>query len=264
VTGLRYPALRVLDLPAAGTAEVAFGDREAIVLPLAGSGVVSCADQRIALTGRPSVFAAVSDFCYLPPGSTAKLSTVDGGRFAVASAPASGGLPIRYGRAQDVAVELRGAGMCSRQVNNIAAAGGFECERLMVVEVLTPGGNWSSYPPHKHDEHTAVESELEEIYYFEVDRGGVGYQRVYGTAARPIDVLVPVRTGDVVNVPHGWHGPSMASPGFDLYYLNVMAGPHAERAWRFVDDPAYDGIRASWAGRPVDPRLPLTSPPPGA
>jgi 5-deoxy-glucuronate isomerase len=148
--------------------------------------------------------------------------------------------------------------MCSRQVNNIAAAGGFACERLMVVEVLTPGGNWSSYPPHKHDEHTEHESELEEIYYFEVARGGVGYQRVYGTPERPIDVLAEVRTGDVVEVPHGWHGPSMASPGFDLYYLNVMAGPHPEREWRFVDDPAYDGIRSGWTGRPVDPRLPLT------
>jgi 5-deoxy-glucuronate isomerase len=258
VSGLRYPALRVLTLSPGALSAAGSDGRETIVLPLAGSCVVATADQSVVLHGRPSVFDGVSDFCYLPPGTAATVSSVDGGRFALASAPASAGLPLRYGPAAGVPVELRGAQMCSRQVNNIAAAGGFACERLMVVEVLTPGGNWSSYPPHKHDEHTEHESELEEIYYFEVARGGVGYQRVYGTPERPIDVFAEVRTGDVVEVPHGWHGPSMASPGFDLYYLNVMAGPYPEREWRFVDDPAYDGIRAGWAGRPVDPRLPLT------
>jgi 5-deoxy-glucuronate isomerase len=258
VSGLRYPALRVLELAAGAADRFDTGGREMIVLPLAGSCEVACSGRSLALNGRTSVFDAVSDFCYLPPGETATVSSVDGGRYAVASAPAAGGLPMRYGPAAQIPVELRGAQMCSRQVNNIATAGGFACERLMVVEVLTPGGNWSSYPPHKHDEHSASESELEEIYYFEVARGGVGYQRVYGTPQRPIDVLAEVRTGDVVLVPHGWHGPSMASPGFDLYYLNVMAGPHPEREWRFVDDPAYDGIRSGWSGHDLDPRLPLT------
>jgi 5-deoxy-D-glucuronate isomerase len=136
--------------------------------------------------------------------------------------------------------------------------------------VVTPAGNWSSYPPHKHDEERAgVEAELEEIYYFEVqpqagravadgDRiDPVGYQRVYGTDERPIDVLTEVRTGDVVLVPHGWHGPSMAAPGYDLYYLNVMAGPGAQRAWLICDDPAHSWVRDTWATQPVDPRLPL-------
>ena len=93
-------------------------------------------------------------------------------------------------------------------------------------ELLTPGGCWSSYPPHKHDERRpGLESELEEIYYYEVARGGMAYQRVYGTT----DVLEEVRTGDIVDVPHGWHGPAIAAPGYDLYYLNVMAGPGATR-----------------------------------
>jgi 5-deoxy-glucuronate isomerase len=82
---------------------------------------------------------------------------------------------------------------------------------------------------------------------------------VYGTPERPIDVLAEVRTGDVVLIPHGWHGPSMAAPGYDLYYLNVMAGPGEERVWRFCDDPAHAWIRQSWTGQDVDPRLPLTS-----
>ena len=85
----------------------------------------------------------------------------------------------------------------------------------------------------------------------------VGYQRVYGTDDRPIDVLAVVRSGDVVLVPHGWHGPSMAAPGYDLYYLNVMAGPGAERAWLICDDPAHTWVRSTWDDQAVDPRLPL-------
>ena len=135
----------------------------------------------------------------------------------------------------------------------------FEAERLMVCEVVTPGGNWSSYPPHKHDEELMDETELEEIYYFEVGssptgQDGFAFQRVYGTAERPIDLLAEVRQGDVVLIPHGYHGPSIAAPGYDLYYLNVMAGP-GDRAWLATDDPAHAWVRATWADQPVDPRL---------
>jgi 5-deoxy-glucuronate isomerase len=150
-------------------------------------------------------------------------------------------------------------------VNNFATAGVFEADSVIACEVITPAGNWSSYPPHKHDETSDVETELEEIYYFEVTPGpqgqpGLAYQRVYGTPERPIDVLAEVRDRDVVLIPHGWHGPAIASPGHDLYYLNVMAGPGDERAWRIVDDPAHAWIRDTWAAEDVDPRLPLHSP----
>ena len=169
-------------------------------------------------------------------------------------------LEARYGAAEDVPVELRGAGTCSRQVTNFAAADAFECDRLIAVEVLTPAGNWSSYPPHKHDEdRPGRESALEEIYYFEVADGpagpGVAYQRVSGTE----DLLAEVRSGDVVTIPRGWHGPSMAAPGYDLYYLNVMAGPGPERSWLVCDDPAHGWVRDTWAGGEIDPRLPLTT-----
>ena len=160
-------------------------------------------------------------------------------------------------------VELRGAGRASRQVNNFCTPESFEADRLIACEVLTPGGNWSSYPPHKHDEQADGESSLEEIYYFEVASSpaggaGCGYQRVYGHPDRPIDVCAEVRSGDVVLIPYGWHGPSMAAPGYDLYYLNVMAGPGA-REWLVRDDPAHGWVRASWQGVDVDPRLPLTT-----
>ena len=119
--------------------------------------------------------------------------------------------------------------MLPREVRNFAAAHRFEADRLIAVEVLTPGGNWGSYPPHKHDEIRSGETELEEIYHYIVaDRPaapGLAYQHIYGTPDRPIDLLTTVATGDTVLVPHGWHGPAMAAPGYDLYYLNVMAGP---------------------------------------
>ena len=112
--------------------------------------------------------------------------------------------------------------------------------------------------------NTPVESQLEEIYYFEIDSGpgdsrGFGYHRVYGTPDRPIEVLEEVRSGDVVLVPHGYHGPSVAAPGYHMYYLNVMAGPGDERAWKIVDDPEHTWLRRTWEDQDVDPRLPLHS-----
>ncbi|MFD2091055.1 5-deoxy-glucuronate isomerase [Blastococcus deserti] len=264
--GWAYSGLRVLDLAAGGSHNFDTGPDEVVVVPLEGGLRVTCEGQEITLTGRSGVFAGPTDFLYLPLGTTATLHSTGGGRFALCSARARRRLPVRYGPAAGVPVELRGAGRCSRQVNNFATAGVFEADSLIACEVVTPGGNWSSYPPHKHDETSDVESELEEIYYFEVSPGpqgqpGFAYQRVYGTPERPIDVLAEVRDRDVVLIPHGWHGPSIASPGHDLYYLNVMAGPGEERAWRIVDDPAHAWIRGTWESQDVDPRLPLHSPP---
>jgi 5-deoxy-glucuronate isomerase len=263
--GWGHSGLRVLDLAPDGSHTLDTGPDEIVVVPLEGGLVVECEGEEIALTGRDSVFAGPTDFAYLPVGATATLRSQGGGRFALCSARARRRLPVRYGPAGGVPVELRGAGRCSRQVNNFATAGVFEADSVIACEVITPAGNWSSYPPHKHDETSDVETELEEIYYFEVSPGpqgqpGLAYQRVYGSPERPIDVLAEVRDRDVVLIPHGWHGPAIAAPGHDLYYLNVMAGPGDERAWRIVDDPAHAWIRDTWAAEDVDPRLPLHSP----
>jgi 5-deoxy-glucuronate isomerase len=263
--GWGHSGLRVLELPAHGSHTLDTGPDEVVVVPLEGGLTVECDGEVLTLIGRSGVFAGPTDFAYLPLGVTAELSSRNGGRFALCSARARRRLPVRYGPAAGVPVELRGAGRCSRQVNNFATADVFEADAVIACEVITPGGNWSSYPPHKHDETSDVETELEEIYYFEVAPGpqgqpGLAYHRVYGTAERPIDVLAEVRDRDVVLVPHGWHGPSIAAPGHDLYYLNVMAGPGPERAWRIVDDPAHSWIRGTWDDEPVDPRLPLHSP----
>jgi 5-deoxy-glucuronate isomerase len=261
--GWGWTSLRVATLAPGASLTVRAEGIELLVLPLEGSAVVRCGTEELALTGRDSVFSAVSDFAYVGLGDQAVVTSEAGGRFAFPAARARRHLPFRYGPADDVAVELRGAGSCSRQVTNFCTPDTFEADRLIACEVLTPAGNWSSYPPHKHDEEREGEAALEEIYYFEVAPGpdgpGLAYQRVYGTPERPADVLAEVRSGDVVLIPHGWHGPSMAVPGYDLYYLNVMAGPGAERAWLICDDPAHAWVRATWPHQPVDPRLPLTT-----
>ena len=256
--GWTYSGLRVLDLVPGGSHTWSTGEDEVLVLPLNGAATVTSEGHTFELAGRDDVFSRVTDFCYIPRDATLTVTSRDGGRFAVCAARCTRRLEPRYGPAEDVPVELRGAGQASRQVNNFCTPGVFEADKLIAVEVLTPGGNWSSYPPHKHDEDRGeAEAELEEVYYFESQ--GLGYQRVYGTQARPIDVLAEVVTGDVVLVPHGWHGPSMAPPGYHLYYLNVMAGPSPDRAWRFCDDPAHAWVRGTWAGQDIDPRLPLYS-----
>lgn len=261
--GWEYCSLRVLTLEPGGTRQFATGDSEWIVLPLSGGCTVAADGAAFTLHGRADVFSGVTDFAYLPRDADASVHSPGGGRFALAGARCERRLAARYGPAAGVPVELRGAGGASRQVNNFAAADVFDCDRLIAVEVLTPGGNWSSFPPHKHDEPGPHESALEEIYYYEFGGGpaALGYQRVYPSPAGPSDVLAEVRSGDAVLIPDGWHGPSMAVPGYDMYYLNVMAGPGPVRAWLISDDPAHAWVRGSWAEQPADPRLPLYAAP---
>jgi 5-deoxy-glucuronate isomerase len=277
--GWQHTGLRVVTLSPDQGWSVDDPGWEYVVVPLAGAATVACTDaageeQSARLTGRASVFAGPTDVAYVPPGSRLTVTGgSDGSRIAICAARARGrgaATSFRHIATDEVPVELRGAGSCSREVRNFGVPATLDADSIIACEVVTPAGNWSSYPPHKHDEERdGVETELEEIYYFETQvQGGltaagagphdpVGYQRVYGTAERPIDVFAEVRTGDVVLVPHGWHGPSMAAPGYDLYYLNVMAGPGEQRAWLICDDPSHGWVRQTWDGLPVDPRLPL-------
>jgi len=261
--GWTYAGLAVLDLEAGQSVEVETGESELLVLSLTGGCTVTGDGGTLTVFGRETVFSGPSDFVYVPRDASVQVSSRDGGRFAMPSARCARRLPMRHQPASEVPVELRGAGQASRQVNNFCTPDAFETDKLIACEVLTPGGNWSSYPPHKHDEQTAQESQLEEIYYYEVTPGPVGpgmaYQRVYGHDRADIDVLAEVRSGDVVLIPHGWHGPSMAAPGYDLYYLNVMAGPGQVRSWNITDDPAHGWVRSSWDGVDVDPRLPFAA-----
>ncbi|MFD4633720.1 5-deoxy-glucuronate isomerase [Streptomyces sp. NPDC058284] len=247
--GWTYSQLRVVEIEPGGLHSFATGGSEWIVLPLTGGCTVQTADGIIELLGRESVFSGVSDFAYVPRDARIQIASGAGGRFALAGAKCERRLPARYGSAPEVPVESRGEGGCTREVRNFASADAFACDRLIAVEVITPGGNWSSYPPHKHDEHRpGVEAELEEIYYFEIEarggRAGMGYQRVFPSREGGTDVLAEVRTGDAVLVPDGWHGPSVAQPGHTMYYLNVMAGPGEEREWRICFHPDHtEGYR---------------------
>jgi 5-deoxy-glucuronate isomerase len=237
--GWSHSSLRIAELGPGGTHIFTTGDSEWIVLPLEGGDTVHIEDKMFQLLGRDNVFAGASDFAYVPRDARVQIASGAGGRFALAGAKCERRLPARYGPAPEVPVEDRGSGTCARQVRNFASADAFPCDKLIAVEVITPGGNWSSYPPHKHDEtRPGRETQLEEIYYFEIQgRNGFGYQRVFPSREGGSDVLAEVRTGDAVLVPDGWHGPSIAQPGHTMYYLNVMAGPGEERQWRICFHP---------------------------
>lgn len=275
IPGWTHTGLRVAELTTGSNpltlAAVAV---ERIVVPLSGSFTVryrlagESQEHSQDLAGRVSVFHGPTDVLYVPTGSS--LVITGSGRVAVAEAPTDQAFPVAYIPAGRVPVELRGAGRSSRQVHNFGTPDSLAADRLIVCEVITPAENWSSYPPHKHDESVpGTESRLEEIYYFEtaVSRGltppgtarPFGYMRTYASDAGPIDTLAEVHSGDIALVPWGWHGPCVAAPGYDLYYLNVMAGPDPDRVWQITDDPAHAWIRDTWTGQDIDPRLPYTA-----
>ena len=255
-----------LRIGGAGEHELPAGPLERMILPLEGDVTVVHDNGETVLHGRDSVFDGPADAMYLGVGRSAMLRVE--GRVAVAEAPVTAAdgdpLPIQVIRADEVPVEARGGGAASRTVRNFGLPGALHAQKLLVCEVVTPAGNWSGVPPHKHDKAIAdAETRLEEIYWFDlaVARGlegaaagatvdPVGVFAAYDSPAGAIDVVELVRPGDVALVPHGYHGPAGAMPGYDLYYLNVMAGPDAGRAWRITDDPAHAWIRTTWTGTP--------------
>ncbi|MCU1473295.1 MAG: iolB [Amnibacterium sp.] len=261
--GWQHTGLRVASLDG-GTVELPADEVERMVVPLSGAFRVATPLRVFELTGRAGVFDGPTDVVYLGAGSAATIS--GSGRVAVAEAPTDQVLPDAHLPAAEVPLEIRGAGRSTRQVHNFGTPDGLDAAKLIVCEVITPAENWSSYPPHKHDEAGPTESRLEEIYYFEAapTRGSTapeggdpfGFFATYSSPAGAIDTAAMVRTGDVALVPYGYHGPAAAAPGYDLYYLNVMAGPGPDRAWRISDDPAHAWIRSTWDGRFPDPRLP--------
>jgi 5-deoxy-glucuronate isomerase len=255
-----YSSLKIISLQPTGSHRFDTGSDEVIVLPLSGAVDVAANDAGCQLDGRSSVFAGPTDVAYLGAGQSVTLRSGDGGRFALCGARSRSSLPLRYLAASQVPVELRGAGQSSRQVRNFGTPDSLEATKIIACEVITPAGNWSSYPAHKHDEASETESELEEIYYFEIAAGpdgqpGFGFMRTSSSPGRDIEVLEEVHDRDIVLVPYGWHGPCVAAPGFDMYYLNVMAGPGAERAWKITDHPDHAWVRGTWETQDVDPRL---------
>jgi 5-deoxy-glucuronate isomerase len=270
--GWAFTGLRVLSLAPGVERSNQTEGFEAMLLPLSAEALtVTCDGEEFRLHGRSSVFARVSDFCYLPRDADFTIRSDTGGEVAIAMARCDERLSARYGPSADVPVETRGAGPATRQVTNMMSPETWpHASKLMCVELLTPDGNWSSYPPHRHDDSPECPVNNEEIYYFrigragttDVDPDGFGMHRTYtptGALGASIDENVVVRDGDVFCVPRGYHGPCIAAPGYTMYYLNVLAGPAGERSMAFCDDPAHHWVRDTWADMPIDPRVPLTS-----
>jgi 5-deoxy-glucuronate isomerase len=207
------------------------------------------------------VFSDYPHAAYLPPGTRFRVEADARTLLAEGRTAATGRFEPRTIRPEDCGFEVRGGGNATRQIVDVLPPG-FPAERLMVCEVFTPGGNWSSYPPHKHDrDDPPREADLDETYYYRFrEDDAYGIQRLYAPGDRGDQALV-VRSGDLVLVRSGYH-PFVAAHGYDAYYLNVLAG--SRRSMAASDDPRYAGLRARWPA--PDPRVPMVPPPydPGA
>ncbi len=237
------------------------GSELALVLLGGRCDVLSNAGEWRGLGSRADVFSGMPTALYL--SRYTKLTVVadaEGVDFAAGWAAATQDFAPRLVRPEDVQVELRGGDNVSRQINKMLPPG-FPCQRLVVVEVYTPGGNWSSYPPHKHDarkvapDGTLLEADLEEVYFYKISKpeSGYAYQRIYNDS-RSIDQLMLVRNDHLVLSPEGYH-PVVAAPGFDCYYLNILAG--SDQSLAATDDPRYSWVKSTW--KSLDPRLPLVN-----
>ena len=263
--GWRYLSFRAVRL-AAGESVVAGGIPEAAIVVIGGGGAVVETDggPALDLPGRSSPFAGLPWAAYLPPGRGGRVvgrpdaSEPRGVLVAIAEAPPS----WREGVASDpyvigptdVEIEIRGRGNASRQITKIVRPES-PADRLEIVEVYTPSGNWSSWPPHKHDvDDWPTEAVLEEVYYYGFRRPEAwGVQRVY-RGDRSRSGLWEVRDGELVIVPDGYH-PFVTGHGDDAYYLNALAGDRRTMNCSF--DPDIEWVMGTWPSMAPDPRLPL-------
>lgn len=257
--GWRYLSFTALRVEKASSVPIGGEGHEIAAVTLSGGVSIDAGGQRYELPGRESVWDGKPWALYLPPGGPATVQALgQNAVLAVAAAPASGPIgpssrPILI-RPDDVAIEVRGAGNATRQINHIITPD-FPADRLELVEVYTPSGNWSSWPPHKHDvDDMPAEAVLEEIYYYQFRRPEAwGIQRLYrrdGTR----DALWPVHDGQLVLVPDGYH-PFVATHGDDAYYLNALAGDRRTMACSY--DPDLESVREIWDSMLPDPRVPL-------
>ncbi len=227
------------------------GEETAFVL-LSGKCSADWGERTQEIGQRTGVFDGLPYALYLRPGGQVQFSAITTCEIAACHVPSQGKFPSRLITPKDVQVSLRGGENASRQIVDIMRPD-FPADRLIVVEVYTPGGNWSSYPPHKHDVHKPpAEVDLDEIYYYRMNRpGAFAHQRLY-TPDGKRDTVVTVHDGDAVLVRDGYH-PVVAGPGYDIYYLNFIAG--SARSLAVTEDPNHVWIRESW--KEMDARLPL-------
>jgi 5-deoxy-glucuronate isomerase len=227
-------------------------DEERAIVLLGGRSEVDWGSGLKRMGKRSNVFDGLPYALYLPAGGQARFKAETDCELAVCSVPSTANLQPRLIAPEDVTVNLRGGGNASRQIVDVIRPE-FPADRLMMVEVYTPGGNWSSFPPHKHDVHAPPgEVDLDEVYYYRMNRpAAYAHQRLY-TKDGKRDITLTVHDGDVVMVRDGYH-PVVAGHGYDIYYLNCLAG--SARSLANTEDPDHVWVRSTW--KDVDPRLPL-------
>jgi 5-deoxy-glucuronate isomerase len=253
--GFEYLSVRVQRFAPGDSFSEATESRELGMVILGGCCSVDSSEGAWQEIGRRAhVFDGLPYALYLPPGTRFTLRAHSCCEIAFCFAAAEKRFPARLLRPSEIAVEVRGGGNATRQINHILTPD-FPAHRLLLVEVYTPSGNWSSYPPHKHDVHNPPEEvDLEEIYYYRIDRPeGYAIQKIY-TPDRRLDLTLTVRDGELVLVPEGYH-PVVAAHGYNVYYLNALAG--SARSMAASDDPDHAWVRQTW--REKDPRVPLVS-----
>jgi 5-deoxy-glucuronate isomerase len=253
--GFEFLEFKAQTLPAGTRIDESTGQRELGIVLLGGTcSVESSHGNWCGIGARANVFDGLPYALYLPVQTRYSITTISKCEIAFCYCRAEQAYPARLVSPADVRVEIRGGGNATRQINHIFQPD-FPAHRLLLVEVYTPAGNWSSYPPHKHDVHNPPEEvDLEELYYYRIDRPeGYAIQKVY-SCDRRIDETITVRDGEMVLVPEGYH-PVVAAHGYNVYYLNSLAG--SARSMAASDDPDYAWVRQTW--RDQDPRLPLVT-----
>ncbi len=240
-------------LPAEATLRVNLQDEEAAFVLLSGRCQADWGGRALAIGKRTSVFDGLPHVIYLPPQHSVEITAETVCEIAECRAPSTAKLEPKVITPQDVKTYLRGGGNASRQIVDVMPPD-FPADKLILVEVYTPSGNWSSYPPHKHDEHKPPqELDLDEIYYYRIARkGGFAHQRLYRKDGSR-DLTVTAHDGDVVLVRDGFH-PVVAGHGYDVYYLNCLAG--SARGLNNTEDSDHVWVKASW-GNHMDPRVPI-------
>ena len=251
--GFEYLTFRVQRLAKGETCSNETHESELGMVVLGGRcSVESSAGSWFNFGDRAHVFNGLPFALYLPIHTRFTVVAETDCEIAFCSCPAQEEHAAHLITPDEVEVEIRGGANATRQINHILKPE-FPAHKLMLVEVYTPSGNWSSYPPHKHDVHNPPwEVDLEEIYYYKVDRPeGYAIQKVY-TADGRLDLTLTVRDGDLVLIPEGYH-PVVAAHGYNVYYLNALAG--SARSMAASDDPNYAWVREGWEEK--DSRLPM-------
>ncbi len=243
--GWEYCGLTVWTLESGGSLEAQTGDDEHCVVLLGGDCAVAVGEESFRLNSRSTIFSGPPSAVYLSINTDYAVTASQPTQIAICKSRATREFPVRYIGPENTPVEIRGAGNAARQINHIIKPD-FPADRILVVEVFTPSGNWSSYPPHKHDvSRMPAEADLEEIYYYRIEPSeGFAFQRLY-TADGSVDQPYIIRDGDALIMPEGYHAYAVAH-GYTGYYLNILAGDEPVRTMQPFDDPTYGWVRGTW------------------